>query len=152
MVALVEGQPKLLNLRQMLDAFVGHRREVVTRRTLFELRKARDRAHVLEGLTVALANLDEVIELIKASPTPAEAKERLLARLWEPGLVRAMLGQGGAETSRPEDLEVAVRTAGRGIPVVACPGPGNPEYASAPPDRAGAGQADQGIRRDSRAG
>jgi DNA gyrase subunit A len=95
----------LLNLQEILSAFVRHRREVVTRRTLFELRKARGRAHVLEGLTVALANLDEVIELIKASPTPAEAKSRLLARMWEPGLVRAMLGQGGAETSRPENLE-----------------------------------------------
>jgi DNA gyrase subunit A len=105
MVALEHGQPKLLNLRQVLSAFIAHRREVVTRRTLFDLRKARDRAHVLEGLTVALANLDEVIELVKSSPSPAEAKERLLAKLWEPGLVRAMLGQGGAETSRPEDLE-----------------------------------------------
>jgi len=105
MVALVQGQPKLLNLREVLSAFIGHRREVVTRRTLFDLRKARDRAHVLEGLTVALANLDEVIELIKGSPTPADARERLLERLWEPGLVAAMLGQGGAETSRPEDLE-----------------------------------------------
>jgi DNA gyrase subunit A len=106
MVALVEGQPRLLNLQEILSAFISHRREVVTRRTLFELRKARARAHVLEGLTVALANLDEVIEMIKASPTPAEAKSRLLARLWEPGLVRAMLGQGGAETSRPENLEL----------------------------------------------
>jgi DNA gyrase subunit A len=105
MVALVQGQPRLLNLREILAAFIGHRREVVTRRTLFDLRKARDRAHVLEGLTVALANLDEVIELIKASPTPADAKERLLERLWQPGLVASMLGQGGAETSRPEDLE-----------------------------------------------
>jgi DNA gyrase subunit A len=105
MVALVDGQPRLLNLRQVLDAFVAHRREVVTRRTLFELRKARARAHVLEGLTVALANLDEVIEMIKTSPTPADARDRLLSKLWEPGLVRAMLGQGGAETSRPEDLE-----------------------------------------------
>jgi len=105
MVALVHGQPRLLNLREMLDAFVAHRREVITRRTLFDLRKARERAHVLEGLTVALANLDEVIELIKASATPADAREALLARLWEPGLVAAMLGQGGAETSRPEDLE-----------------------------------------------
>ena len=101
MVALIHGQPRLLNLREILDAFVGHRREVVTRRTMFDLRKARARAHVLEGLTVALANLDEAIELIKASPTPAVAREGLLARLWEPGLVRAMLGQGGAETSRP---------------------------------------------------
>lgn len=106
MVALVDGQPRLLNLQEILSAFVGHRREVVTRRTLFELRKARERAHALEGLTVALANLDEVIEMIKASPTPAEAKNRLLSRLWEPGLVRAMLGQGGAETSRPENLEL----------------------------------------------
>ena len=105
MVALVDGQPRLLNLKQVLEAFIGHRREVVTRRTLFELRKARARAHVLEGLTVALANLDEVIELIKASPTPADAREGLLARLWEPGVVSALLGQGGAETSRPEDLE-----------------------------------------------
>jgi DNA gyrase subunit A len=105
MVALIDGQPKLLNLRQILDAFIGHRREVVTRRTLFDLRKARDRAHVLEGLTVALANLDEVIELIKSSPTPADARERLLARRWDAGVVRAMLGQGGAETSRPEDLD-----------------------------------------------
>ena len=104
MVALVDGQPKLLNVLQILNAFVGHRREVVTRRTLFDLRKARDRAHVLEGLTVALANLDEVIELIKASATPVEARKRLQERRWEPGLVKAMLGQGGAETSRPEEL------------------------------------------------
>jgi len=105
MVALVDGQPKLLNVLQILSAFVGHRREVVTRRTLFDLRKARDRAHVLEGLTVALANLDEVIELIKASSTPVEARKRLQERRWEPGLVKAMLGQGGAETSRPEELD-----------------------------------------------
>jgi DNA gyrase subunit A len=105
MVALVHGQPRLLNLREMLEAFVAHRREVVTRRTLYDLRKARERAHVLEGLTVALANLDAVIELIKASDTPAAAREALLARRWQPGLVAAMLGEGGAETSRPEDLE-----------------------------------------------
>jgi len=105
MVALVNGQPRLLNLKEILLAFIGHRREVVTRRTLFDLRKARARAHVLEGLTVALANLDELIEMIKTSPSPAEAKERLLAKQWDPGLVRAMLGQGGAETSRPENLE-----------------------------------------------
>jgi DNA gyrase subunit A len=105
MVALVQGQPKLLDLKQVLEAFIAHRREVVTRRTLFDLRKARERAHVLEGLTVALANLDEVIELIKASPTPADAKARLIERAWQPGLVAAMLGQGGAEASRPEELE-----------------------------------------------
>jgi DNA gyrase subunit A len=104
MVALVDGQPKVLNLKEVLQAFIGHRREVVTRRTLFDLRKARNRAHVLEGLTVALANLDELIELIKTSPSPAEAKERLQAKRWDPGVVRAMLGQGGAETSRPENL------------------------------------------------
>jgi DNA gyrase subunit A len=107
MVALVDGQPKLLNLKEILQAFIGHRREVVTRRTLFDLRKARNRAHVLEGLTVALANLDELIEMIKSSSSPAEAKERLLAKHWDPGLVRAMLGQGGAETSRPENLDAA---------------------------------------------
>ena len=106
MVALVDGQPKLLNLKAILQAFIGHRREVVTRRTLFELRKARNRAHVLEGLTVALANLDELIELVKSSVSPAEAKERLMAKRWEPGLVRAMLGQGGAEMSRPENLDL----------------------------------------------
>jgi DNA gyrase subunit A len=107
MVALVGGQPKLLNLKEILHAFIGHRREVVTRRTLFDLRKARNRAHALEGLTVALANLDELIEMIKSSSSPAEAKERLLAKHWDPGLVRAMLGQGGAETSRPENLDAA---------------------------------------------
>ncbi len=105
MVALVDGQPKLLNLKEVLQAFVGHRREIVTRRSLYELRKARDRAHVLEGLTVALANLDEVIALIKASATPQEAREALVARPWDPGMVRAMLGQGGAQVSRPEDLD-----------------------------------------------
>ncbi|HLF31347.1 MAG TPA: DNA gyrase subunit A [Xanthomonadales bacterium] len=105
MVALVGGQPRLLNLREILDAFIGHRREVVTRRTLFELRKARERAHVLEGLTVALANLDEVIDLVKKSATPADARDALLARRWDPGVVTAMLGQGGASTSRPENLD-----------------------------------------------
>ncbi|WP_305804870.1 DNA gyrase subunit A [Stenotrophomonas sp. YIM B06876] len=104
MVALVDGRPQLLNLKQMLEAFVRHRREVVTRRTIFELRKARARAHVLEGLTVALANIDEMIELIKTSANPGEAKERLLTKTWEPGLVGALLGAAGAEASRPEDL------------------------------------------------
>ncbi|MDZ3824140.1 MAG: DNA gyrase subunit A [Pseudoxanthomonas sp.] len=108
MVALVGGQPKLLNLKEALEAFVRHRREVVTRRTVFELRKARARAHLLEGLTVALANIDEMIETIKTSPTPAEARERLLARRWEAGLVRALLAEKGAEVSRPEDLPPGV--------------------------------------------
>ena len=108
MVALADGQPRLLNLKQMLEAFVRHRREVVTRRTVFELRKARARAHVLEGLTVALANIDEMIETIKTSATPADARERLLARRWEPGLVRALLAEKGAEISRPEDLQPGI--------------------------------------------
>lgn len=108
MVALVDGQPRLLSLKEMLEAFIRHRREVVTRRTVFELRKARARAHVLEGLTVALANIDEMIEVIKTSPTPAEARERLLSRRWQPGLVQAMLSASGAETSRPEDLPPGV--------------------------------------------
>ena len=104
MVALVDGRPQLLNLKQMLEAFVRHRREVVTRRTIFELRKARNRAHILEGLTVALANIDEMIELIKTSESPQVAKERMLARRWQPGLVGALLAAAGAEASRPEDL------------------------------------------------
>jgi DNA gyrase subunit A len=104
MVALVDGRPQVLNLKQILEAFVRHRREVVTRRTIFELRKARARAHILEGLTVALANIDEMIELIKTSANPQIARERLLDKRWEPGLVRALLGAVGAEASRPEDL------------------------------------------------
>ncbi|WP_394000388.1 DNA gyrase subunit A [Luteimonas sp. WGS1318] len=104
MVALVDGRPQLLNLKQILEAFVRHRREVVTRRTIFELRKARARAHILEGLTVALANIDEMIELIKTSANPNEARERMLARTWAPGLVASLLGAAGADASRPEDL------------------------------------------------
>jgi DNA gyrase subunit A len=91
MVALRDGRPQLLNLKQILEAFLAHRREVVTRRTIFDLRKARDRAHVLEGQTVALANIDEVIELIKGSPSPAEARDALIARSWAPGAVTGML-------------------------------------------------------------
>jgi DNA gyrase subunit A len=105
MVALVDGQPRLLNIKQLLEYFIRHRREVVTRRTQFELRKARERAHVLEGLAVALANIDEVIELIKAAPSPAEAKKSLLERFWQSGTVDAMLARAGADASRPEDLE-----------------------------------------------
>lgn len=104
MVALVDGRPQLLNLHEILDAFVRHRREVVTRRTIFELRKARGRAHILEGLTVALANIDEMVELIKTSANPAEAKDRMLAKRWEAGLVRTMLSAAGAHASRPEEL------------------------------------------------
>lgn len=104
MVALVDGQPRTLNLKEILEYFIKHRREVVTRRTLFELKKARSRAHVLEGLGVALVNIDAMIELIKQSSNPQEAKEALLARFWEPGLVNAMLKQVGGEACRPDDL------------------------------------------------
>ena len=103
-VALVDGQPRLLNLKDMLEVFVRHRREVVTRRTIFELRKARERGHILEGQAVALSNIDPVIELIKKSPTPAEAKERLLATGWESSAVEAMVERAGADACRPEDL------------------------------------------------
>ncbi len=104
MVALHQGQPKLMNLKQVLEAFIAHRREVVTRRTIYDLRKARDRAHVLEGQTVALANIDEVIELIKASPSPAEAKDALVGRSWAPGAVTGMLERAGDTDTRPDGL------------------------------------------------
>ena len=104
MVALVDGQPRLLSLKAMLEAFIRHRRVVVTRRTIFQLRKARERAHILEGLAVALANIDPIIALIKASTTSPEAKAALMARGWEPGIVTDMLGRAGAQLSRPEDL------------------------------------------------
>ena len=106
MVALVDGQPRLLNLKQMLEAFIRHRREVVTRRTVFDLRKARERAHILEGLAVALANIDEIIAVIKGSPSRAEARDALMARAWEPGVVTDMLQRAGASASRPDDLGV----------------------------------------------
>ena len=107
MVALVEGQPQLLNLHQILAAFIRHRREVVTRRTVFDLRKAREKAHVREGLAIALANIDAIIALIKAAKSPAEAKEQLMSNLWEPGVVIQMLERTGAEASRPEGLDPA---------------------------------------------
>ncbi|TID28421.1 DNA gyrase subunit A [Avibacterium paragallinarum] len=111
MVALDHGQPKLFNLKQIIEAFVKHRREVVTRRTVFELRKARERAHILEGLAIALANIDPVIEVIRASKTGDEAREALLSRGWELGNVSAMLEAAGMDASRPEDLspELGVR-------------------------------------------
>ncbi|MCX7628183.1 MAG: DNA gyrase subunit A [Methylophilaceae bacterium] len=107
MVALVDGQPRLLNLKQLLEAFLRHRREVVTRRTVFELRKARDRGHVLEGLAVALANVDEMIAIIKAAPTPPDAKRELMARPWKSPVVEEMLKRAAAEASRPEGLDEA---------------------------------------------
>jgi len=104
MVALQDGQPKLLNLKELLEAFLRHRREVVTRRTVYELRKARERGHILEGLAIALANIDEVIALIKASPSPADAKAGLMARAWGPGAVPAMLERAGDIQTRPDGL------------------------------------------------
>jgi DNA gyrase subunit A len=104
MVALVDGQPKLLNLKELLEAFLRHRREVVTRRTVYELRKARERGHILEGLAVALSNVDEIIELIKSSPTPAEARQRLLARPWRSALVQEMLARTDVARTRPDGL------------------------------------------------
>ena len=103
-VALVDGRPRLLNLKDLLEAFVRHRREVVTRRTVFELRKARERGHILEGQAVALSNIDPVIALIKASPTPSEAKEALVSTPWESSAVQVMVERAGADSCRPEDL------------------------------------------------
>ena len=103
-VALVDGQPRLLDLKQLIESFLRHRREVVTRRTLYELRKARERAHILEGQAVALANIDPVIELIKTSPNPGVAKDRLLEKVWAPGVVAKMLQRAGSEASRPDNL------------------------------------------------
>lgn len=104
MVALVDNQPRLLNLKQILDAFIRHRREIVTRRTVYELRKAREKAHIREGLAVALENIDPIIALIKAAKNPAEAKEKLISTPWKPGVVTNMLEATGAESSRPDGL------------------------------------------------
>ncbi|MEH6516491.1 MAG: DNA gyrase subunit A [Halioglobus sp.] len=105
MVALVDGQPKILNLKEIIEAFIRHRREVVTRRTVYLLRKARERGHILEGLAIALVNIDEIIALIKASPSPAEAREKLLARAWPAGDVLTMLERAGADACRPDKLD-----------------------------------------------
>ncbi|MBI4292221.1 MAG: DNA gyrase subunit A [Betaproteobacteria bacterium] len=104
MVALVDNQPKVLNLKQLIESFIWHRREVVTRRTVFELKKARERGHILEGLAVALSNVDDVIELIKKAPTPADAKRGLMAKAWRSQLVRDMLDRASAQSFRPEGL------------------------------------------------
>jgi DNA gyrase subunit A len=104
MVALVDGRPRLLNLKELLAAFLAHRREVVTRRTVFDLRKARERGHILEGLAVALSNVDEIIALIKAAPTPQVAKRELMARSWRSALVEEMLGRTDAQAARPQGL------------------------------------------------
>ena len=114
MVALIDGQPKLMGLKEMLEAFIRHRREVVTRRTIFDLAKARDRAHVLEGLAVSLANIDEVIALIKASPSSVEAKAALLARTWNSGAVPQMLARAGEISTRPATLSADLGVTGEG--------------------------------------
>ncbi len=147
MVALIDGQPRLCNLKQLLEIFLEHRREVVTRRTAFELKKARERGHVLEGLAVALANIDEFIETIKTSPTPPVAKAALMAKSWDSGLVREMLQRAEARYARrprrlpPRGPASAVRHAARrAVPAVGRTGAGNPADAAAAPDGAGAGQ------------
>ena len=114
MVGLVDAQPRLLNLKQIIQVFIRHRREVVTRRTIFELKKARARAHVLEGLAIALANIDAVIELIKESPNPAEARAGLCATVWPPGSVSEMLARAGADGSRPQDLDAELGLSDQG--------------------------------------
>ncbi|MBI4809072.1 MAG: DNA gyrase subunit A [Nitrosomonadales bacterium] len=113
MVAIIDGQPKLLNLKQVIEAFLRHRREVVTRRTIFELRKARERGHILEGLAVALSNVDEIIALIKAAPTPPEAKRGLMARSWRSSLVEDMLSRV-SDASRPDGLAPEFGLVGKG--------------------------------------
>jgi Type IIA topoisomerase (DNA gyrase/topo II, topoisomerase IV), A subunit len=110
MVALVDGQPKLLNLKEMLSCFLSHRREVLTRRTVYELRKARERGHVLEGLAVALANIDEFIAIIKAAPTPPIAKQELMARPWDSSLVREMLSRAETENASAGGREAIALT------------------------------------------
>ena len=136
MVALHDGQPKLLNLKQLLEAFLSHRREVVTRRTIFDLRKARDRAHVLEGQAVALANIDEVIALIKASPTPAEAKAGLIAKSLGARLGHGMLEAAGDTDTRPDGLEDGFGLPDGRLPLVGGAGAGHSRSALASTDRA----------------
>ncbi len=152
MVALVDGQPRLLNLKQFLEFFLQHRREVVVRRTRFELRKARERGHILEGLAVALSNVDEIIALIKAAATPAEAKVGADgaapgARRWS----RRCSTRAAADAARPEGLAPRVRLAAARVsarlPAVGRAGAGDPRAAAAAPDRARAGQDHRRISR-----
>ena len=145
MVALVDGQPRLLSLKEMLDAFLRHRREVVTRRTVYELRKARERGHILEGLAIALANIDEIIAAIKASPSPAEAKVALMSRPWASGAVPEMLARAGAISTRP-DGEIARSGNRRGrLSTDGYAGAGNPGNAPQPAHRPRTGQDPCGI-------
>ncbi len=114
MVALVDGQPRLLNLKQVIECFLRHRREVVTRRTVYELRKARERGHILEGLAVALSNVDDIIALIKAAPTPADAKREMMSRQWRSPLVEEMLARAAADSFRPEGLDAVFGMSAQG--------------------------------------
>ena len=135
MVALQDGQPKLFNLKEMLEAFVRHRREVVTRRTIYDLRKARERAHILEGQAVALANIDEVIAVIKASPSPAEAKVALMSRAWPAGAVPQMLERAGEVGDAARRSGRRVRAQGGRLSAVRRAGAGHSRPAPEPPDR-----------------
>src|SRR5262249_19069108 len=163
MVALQDGQPKLMSLKEMLEAFIRHRREVVTRRSIYELAKARERAHILEGLAVALANIDAVIALIKAAASPAEARTALQARSWAPGAVTELLARAGEISTRPPGLRAEsgvhgrsrrpvgsqrrIRPARRQLSAVGDAGAGDPRHAVAPPHRARAGQDHRRIPR-----
>ncbi len=140
MVALQDGQPKLMSLKEMLEAFIRHRREIVTRRTIFDLAKARDRAHILEGLAVALANIDEVIALIKAAPAPAEARAALLARGWRAGRGHGAAGARRGDLDPAAGAGAGVRPHAGQLPALGSAGPGDPRHAPAPPHRARAGQ------------
>ncbi len=150
MVALQDGQPKLMSLKEMLEAFIRHRREVVTRRTIYELAKARERAHILEGLAVALANIDAIIALIKAAPNPAEARSALLARSWPPGIVTELLARAGAVSTRPHGARRGIRPRAARLPALGRAGPGHPRHAPAPPHRARAGQDHRRVSRAAR--
>jgi DNA gyrase subunit A len=140
MVALTDGQPRIFNLKELIEAFVRHRREVVTRRTMFDLRKSRERAHTLEGLAVALENIDRVIVLIKAAGDPATAKASLMKETWPSKVVSGMLQRSESDISRPEGLATGrpgrhLRPDRQGIQAVRCPGASHPGYAIASPDR-----------------
>jgi DNA gyrase subunit A len=146
MVALINGQPKLCNLKDLIEVFLEHRREVVTRRTVFNLRKARERGHVLEGLAVALANIDEFIRIIRESPTPPVAKAELMSRPWDSKLVREMLTRARRwrrdQCRRLPPDGWSANLAWAATACTACPNPSPRNFANAPatPDRAGAGQ------------
>ncbi len=154
MVALVDGQPRVLSVKELIEAFISHRREVTTRRTVYDLRKARERGHVLEGLAVALSNVDEAIDLIKKAPTPAEAKRGLMARPWGSDLVRQLVGTGPTQQFRPDGLAsnfgIQERHPGRRLPPFRRAGAGDPRAAAAAADRPRAGQDPRRVPRGDR--